>query len=166
MGNKSFCIYGVSAIIQKKIGQNMYILIQERYKGEESPESGLIEVPCGKVLPKESAFDVIRKKVYLETGLTVYKIYGENEANIFSCNLYKTVSFTPFHVAQNLENNYPITIDCFICEATGNNFQNSKDARNIRWISTNDLFHMLNTYPEKFYPMVYDALMKFCMYVS
>lgn len=69
--DQKFAISCVGAIIQREVNGVLCILLQERYKGEDSPESGLIEIPCGKVKVCSSAYDVIRQKVYKETGLTI-----------------------------------------------------------------------------------------------
>ena len=157
-----FCIYGVSAIIKRTVNGKMCILLQERYKGENSSETGLLETPCGKVKITESAFDVIRKKVFVETGIKVTNINGESDVSLFKINGYKVIEFKPFFTSQNLENNYSLLMDFFICEAEGEHCSNSPEAKNIRWIPLDIVKNMLNNRPEVFYPMIIGALKAFC----
>lgn len=160
--DQKFTIFCVGAIIQREINGVLCILLQERYKGEDSPESGLIEVPCGKVKVCSSAYDVIRQKVYKETGLTITRIFGEERAYQRLMNGYRVLEYFPFCSAQNLEGNYSISMDFFICEAKGEHLDHTSESLNIRWVPIHTIREMLNNRQEKFYPMVIGALQKFC----
>lgn len=156
-----FCIHGVSAIILRLINGEKHILIQKRKKGKDSFETGLIEVPCGKVRRQESVFECLRNKVLLETGLVITKIYGENDYEIKELNQYKVINYTPFFSAQNILDNYPIVIETFICEADGEPVFESNDAKDIHWISLRALKGLLEDKKELFYPMVVESLRRF-----
>lgn len=156
-----YCIHGVSAIILRIINGNKYVLIQKRKKGNESFETGLIEVPCGKVKKQESVFECLRNKVFIETGLSITKIYGENDYATKSFNQYEVINYVPFFSAQNIMNNYPIVIDTFICEADGEPVSESDDAEDIHWILLEDLKHMLEENELLFYPMIVLSLKRF-----
>ena len=158
MSLESFCIHGVSAIIQRIIEGEKYILIQERQKGFDSPETGLIEVPCGKVKSGESVFDCIRSKVLIETGLSITKIYGEENFEVIKFKDYNVLSYIPFFSSQNTGDNYPLAMDTFICEADGLALLESFDAKNIRWVTLNELKNMLIDSQDSFYPMIIEPL--------
>jgi len=87
---------GVGGIIEKHIDGIDYILIQERCKNDAKSESGLIEIPAGKIREFENIFDCLRREVYEETGLIVVNIEGENEATYYESNGYKVINYTPF----------------------------------------------------------------------
>ena len=149
----SFCIHGVAAIIGRDIEGEKHILIQDRKKGSTSIETGLIEIPCGKVKKMESVFDCIRNKVLVETGLQITKICGEEKFLSLKANEYNVINYIPFFSTQNTEDNYPIVIETFICEASGETLIESKDAKNIRWISLSSLSKLIEN-ESLFYPMI------------
>jgi len=159
----SFCIHGVAAIIEREFDAVKHILIQERDKGCESTETGLIEIPCGKVKAKESVFDCVRNKVLLETGLKITKIYGEIDFSSIKMNDYAVLNYVPFFSSQNIENNYPIVVETFVCEATGDALQESPEAKNIRWISLESLNELLTRKTILFYPMIVMPLKHYLM---
>ena len=64
------------------------------------------------------------------------------------------ISYIPFFSTQNIENNYPIVIDTFVCRAIGNTLNESFDAKNIRWISLDSLAKLITQNPNLFYPMI------------
>ena len=156
-----FCIFGVASIIQRIIDKKKHILIQRRQKGGDSPETGLIEIPCGKVKKQESLFECIYKKVQIETGLNITKIYGKNSFENKSINGYNVINYIPFFSSQNIEKNYPIVLETFICEADGEPFVESKDAKDIHWISLEDLQQLLLENELLFYPMILMPLKHF-----
>lgn len=166
MGNGTqeqlFSTYCVGAIISRMINGVEHILLQKRYKGVDSPETGLIEVPCAKIRVGGSVYDVIRNKVKLETGLTVTEISGEALANRLSYNGYEVVSFPSFYSAQNLNDNYSIAMGFFVCGTEGEHLPHTSESYDIGWVNTARVLEMVNGSPELFYPMVVDALRKYC----
>lgn len=157
----NFCIHGVAAIVYRVADGVVYVLIQERQKGADSPETGLIEVPCAKVRVGESVFDALVDKVWLETGLRVTSIEGRNSYGHLSSNGYRVVNYIPFFSTQNTRENYPIVIDSYLCSADGEPLVESKDARNIRWVSTVELEELLHSGVDRFYPMIVFPLLRF-----
>lgn len=156
-----FSIHGVSAIIPRKIHGEKCILIQKRQKGSISSETGLLEIPCGKVKEQESSFDCLRNKVLIETGLLVIKIYGETDFNIKCFNQYEVINYVPFFSSQNIRDNYPITIETFICKTKGDPVLGSQDAKEIGWISLEKLKFLLEENEVLFYPMIVEPLKYF-----
>ncbi|MGE5576286.1 MAG: NUDIX hydrolase [Syntrophothermus sp.] len=97
---ESFAIPGVGGIIEKNIAGTDYILIQERCKTDAPAESGLIEIPAGKIRKYENIFDCLRREIWEETGLEVTEIYGEAEAKLIQSQGYKVLSYKPFSCAK------------------------------------------------------------------
>ncbi|CAK7079015.1 DNA mismatch repair protein MutT [Tissierella sp. P1] len=155
---------GVGGIIEKNISGIDYILIQDRYKDDAKSESGLIEIPAGKIREFENIFDCLRREIWEETGLEVTYIEGENEALIFQENDYKVLNYIPFSCSQNIQGTYPIMVQTFICKANGELLRNTNEAKNIRWISLNELQELLEGNEKAFYPMHVVTLKKYLKY--
>lgn len=106
--------------------------MQERHKEDENTDNGMIEIPAGKIREYENIFTTLRREVMEETGLTVTKIHGEELTIESTIRGNRVVSFTPFHVTQN-----------------------------IRWEKAEDIKEMLIKYPDKFFLMHVNALKKY-----
>ncbi len=151
----------VGAIIEKNVNGELHILIQERWKVDDAPENGLIEIPAGKVREYENIFDGLRREVWEETGLRLTEIQGEKETVTCNCNGYKVISFNPFYSSQNLSGVYSIMLQTFICKATGELLTQSDESVNIRWISIRNLKVLLEENENAFFPMHVNALKKY-----
>ncbi|HHV26649.1 MAG TPA: NUDIX domain-containing protein [Tissierellia bacterium] len=158
---EKFAKPAVGAIIEKDINGVSHILIQERYKKDDIPENGLIEIPAGKVRECENIFDALRREIWEETGLIITEIQGEKETVVCNCNEYMVISFNPFYSSQNLSGGYSIMLQTFICKATGELLQQSDESVNIRWISLSNLKTLLEENENTFYPMHINALKKY-----
>lgn len=154
-----FCVFGVGAIIEHKIKEKKFVLIQNRIRKGDEKQDKLIEVPCGKVKAMENAFDVIQQRVWEETGLIVTSIKGKGENR-----LGNTIqSSRPFYTCQSIDPDFPVTINFFICTTEGIPKPHTEAANNIRWISIEELSKMLVHEEEKFFPVVVDALKEYVM---
>ena len=147
-------------IIERNIDGEIYILLQERDKGNNL-EEGLVEIPAGKIREFENIYDCLRREIYEETGLEVTYIQGEDEAVITQHKGYKVLNYTPFACAQNVKGEYPIMVQVFICRASGKELSESDESRNIRWVSLDDLRKMLRDNESSFYPMHLSTLKKY-----
>lgn len=150
---EQFAKPGVGGIIEKNENGIDYILIQERYKDDAPNENGLIEIPAGKIREFENIFDCLRREIKEETGLSVVEIVGEKESITFQSNGYKVINYTPFSSSQNLEGDYPIMVQSFICKVQGDLLLKSNESKNIRWVSLNELSELVNKDEHQFYPM-------------
>lgn len=133
---------GVAGIIENEICGELHILIQQRFKKDAPSESGLFEIPAGKIREFESIFDCLRREIKEETGLDVVEIENEKEAVLYEQNGYKVMFYTPFASAQNIEGTYPIMVQTFICRVTGELKKQSEEAQNIRWMPIRELNHL------------------------
>lgn len=161
-GNLTEFFYKPAAggIIERNVDGEVFILLQERYKGNVR-ENGLIEIPAGKIREFENIYDCLRREIFEETGLEVTYIQGEKEAVITDHKDYKVLNYTPFACSQNVDGNYPIMVQVFICRASGKELNESSESRNIRWVSLNDLRNMLRDDEDSFYPMHISTLKKY-----
>jgi 8-oxo-dGTP pyrophosphatase MutT (NUDIX family) len=158
---EKFAIPGVGAIIEKVIDDTKYILMQERYKEDENTDNGMIEIPAGKIREYENIFTTLRREVMEETGLTITKIHGEELTIESTIRGNRVISFTPFHVTQNLSGAYSIILNTFLCEAEGELKRVTNETRNIRWEKAEDIKEMLIKHPDNFFLMHVNALKKY-----
>lgn len=158
MTNELFAKPAVGAIIEKNINGVCHILIQKRQKN--SSEDGLLEIPAGKIREFENIFDALRREVREETGLTIANVIGENRQTI-ETKSYSTISFSPFCITQNLSGGYSLILFTFICSGEGKLYKKSDESSDIKWIPANKVKLLLDSYPEKFFPMHINALKKY-----
>jgi ADP-ribose pyrophosphatase len=151
----------VGGIIIKSEKGIDYILIQERCKDNGGSENGLIEIPAGKIREFENIFNCLRREIWEETGLKVIEIIGEDETVTIKSNGYKVINYMPFACSQNIEGNYPIMVQTFICKVEGQVLDKTNETKNIRWVSVSELKEMLYNNEKKFYPMHVTTLKKY-----
>ena len=156
-----FAIPGAGGLIRRIREGEAWLLIQERDKAGSPAETGLIEIPAGKIRGCENIFDCLRREIREETGLAVTWIQGEAEAVRVRSNGYDVLSYTPYSSAQNLQGEYPIMVQTFLCEVDGIGLASSDEARAIRWIRLADLRRMVHEEPQRFYPMHLTTLRKY-----
>lgn len=157
---EKFMIPAVTAIVVKETDGVKYLLLQERWKNNPL-EDGLLEIPGGKISEYENIFDSLRREVMEETGYFVKKIYGEENSTFVEFNGYKVLNYEAFASAQNLEKNYPIMTQFFICEVEGEKLEKTNETQNIKWFSLAEVSLLINKSPEKFYPMHINAIRKY-----
>jgi ADP-ribose pyrophosphatase len=148
-------------IIEKNIDGIDYILIQDRCKDDSKLEVGLLEIPAGKIREFENIFECLRREIWEETGLQVTYIQGEDETVVFESNGYRVLNYTPFSCSQNIQGIYPIMVQTFICNASGDLLKKTNETKNIRWISLRELKVLLESNKQSFYPMHVTALEKY-----
>lgn len=159
---EKFMIPAVTAIVVKEIDGVNYILLQERWKNNPL-EDGLLEIPGGKISEYENIFASLRREVIEETGYSVKKIYGEDKSTFVEFNGYRVLNYESFASAQNLEKNYPIMTQFFICEVEGEKLEETNETKNIKWFSLDEVSLVINENPEKFYPMHINAIRKYLL---
>ncbi|MBN1469637.1 MAG: NUDIX domain-containing protein [Fusobacteriaceae bacterium] len=157
---EKFMIPAVTALITMETEGDKFLLIQERWKNNVL-EDGLLEIPGGKIREFENIFDALRREVWEETGYNVTHIHEEEKSIITKLNNYEVISYECFYSSQNLGKNYPIMTHFFLCEVEGNKLEESDESKNINWISLRKLKEIINSNPEKFYPMHIEAIRKY-----
>lgn len=70
---ESFSIHAAGEIIEKIVDGEVFVLLQERYKGNDR-EDGLLEIPAGEIREFENIYDCLRREIFEETGLNVTHI--------------------------------------------------------------------------------------------
>jgi len=158
---EKFQIPGVAAIVQRQSDSGIELLVQDRDKADLVADTGLLEIPAGKIRQFENLFNTLRREVFEETGLRVTEITGEAEAHNVSLNNYQVLSCEPFCVSQNISGHYPIMTVTFLCWGDGELLKTSNESSNIRWMPITELAVLLKQQPHKLYPMHIYALTKY-----
>ena len=158
---ESFAIPGVAGIIEKSFNGIDYILVQDRCKDNTPMESGLIEIPAGKIREYDNVFDCLRREVKEESCLDIIEIEGEAESRICEISGYKVLNYIPFNCSQNVDGYYPIMVQVFLCKVNGELLEKTAESANIRWISLRELSLILKNNENCFYPMHIYTLKKY-----
>lgn len=158
---EKFHIPGVAGIIEKEESGVRKILIQNRAKKDAANESGLIEIPAGKIREFENIFDTLKREIREETGLIVTEVMGGDFSPAIERNGYRVIGGEPFYVSQNIGGTYPILVITFLCKVRGETVIRSNESDHIRWVCVEELAERLSRQPETFYPMHCAALRKY-----
>ena len=158
---ETFAIPAVGAIIVKRIGDEEYILVQNRKKNNGDGMDGLLEIPAGKVREYEDIFEALRREVWEETGLHITAIRGEEDKHFLDVAGNQTIVFSPYCVTQNLSGAYSIILSTFVCEAEGECLERTNETENIRWIKRDELKEIVGQEPERVFLMHVHALRKY-----
>ncbi len=154
----------VGAIVEKDIAGEKHVLIQTRWMPAQDPiYSGMLEIPAG-VLDSgyENIFDVVRREVAEETGLTVGQIKGEELSKTITVGDDKVLLFESYAQEQVIKGQRPYVGSVFICTADGELKHQDEETRDPRWMRVSEVLRMLKQTPEKFFPLQVPALMKYC----
>lgn len=160
---EKFAIPGVGGILEKNVNGEDYILIQDRYKEDAIEESGLIEIPAGKIREFENIFDCLRREIKEETGLEITEIVGEQTCSVVEAEGYRVISYEAFSSSQNILGAYPILVQVFICKVRGELLTESNESRNMRWVTLEKIKQLLDK-PQLLYPMHVATLKKYLEY--
>lgn len=158
---EKFTVPCVAAIIEKITNNEKYILIQTRQKEDGAETNGMLELSAGKIREYENIFEVLRKEVKEETGLSITKILGEDNqiSNFIKGN--EVISYTPYCITQNLSGAYSIILNTFLCEAKGELLTETNESQNIHWIKIEEFKKILKNNPEKTFLLHVNALQKY-----
>ena len=158
---ETFAIPAVGAIIRKRMGDDEYILVQNRKKKSGDGMDGLLEIPAGKIREYENIFEALKREVWEETGLQITSVSGEGECRFMDVEGKKTIMFSPYCVTQNLSGAYSIILSTFLCEAEGELLERTNETENIRWMKREELKEIVENKPESMFLMHVHALRKY-----
>ncbi len=158
---ETFAIPAVGAIIVKRVGDEEFILVQNRKKNNGDGMDGLLEIPAGKIREYENIFVALRREVWEETGLQLTTVRGEEDILLSDVAGNKTIRFSPYCVTQNLSGAYSIILSTFLCEAEGELLERTNETENIRWMRREELKKIVENSPESIFLMHVNALRKY-----
>ncbi|AOZ90839.1 NUDIX hydrolase [Paenibacillus crassostreae] len=135
------------AIIERKMGAEIEIVIQNRNKANEPIT---IELPGGRIEPFESLTQALRREVKEETGLDLIVI-EEEDLRIVSEGVYFEVEcIQPFVAFQTIKGPVDSVGYYFRCKAEGELLDSGDETTDIRWINIKDLKVLLEDDPRQF----------------
>ncbi len=146
MTEERFMKPAAAGIIEKQMEGKQYVLLQDREKEGAESESGLWEIPAGKIREYENIYDCLRREIWEETGLTVTENQGESEAVWYESHGYRVLQYMPFSSAQNVSEAYPIMVQTFLCKAEGVLAMETNETQNLRWVEVRELKAMLHRF--------------------
>ncbi|MEI8067514.1 MAG: NUDIX hydrolase [Candidatus Shapirobacteria bacterium] len=160
----------VSAILERNINSELHIFIQTRWKPKTSPNyTGMIEIPAGGVEPYENIYEAISREVKEETGLIITNIVNDFRSEISENVIHdKNHIFSPFICQQSLETNggLPWVGFVFRCGVTGKIKMQKNEAKDPRWISINELKHLIQKKPETIFPLQFPVLKQYLSFIE
>lgn len=131
----------VRAIIERNGPNGTEMVIQKRVKFNEDKTP--YELPGGRLLEFEPLIEGLKREVREETGLHVTKVFGE-DTRIETMEKDSNVeTMKPFAVYQTTNGPVDSLGVYFRCQATGELLEKGDDTEDIKWISVNELSHLL-----------------------
>lgn len=147
----------VAAIIERVHDGELEVLLQTRWKSEDTLYSGLLEIPGGRIQVGEDIQTALRREVEEETGLQVEDLSPSVDLRLQGKYGKTSVMFVPFCGEQFLGSNYIGFV--FICKATGKLLQKGiYDGKEPRWFKFSQLKKLLSEKPEEIFPYHLSAL--------
>lgn len=160
----------VSAILTRKRNNATEVFLQTRWKPDASPTySGMLEIPAGGIEAYENIYDALRREIKEECGLEITRIIGDYQGSVLEPRPSdKAFAFKPFICQEVLETNggLPWIGFVFLCEAEGEAVLDPAEAKDPQWISVAELKNLVQSNPERFFPLQLPALQYFIGYVE
>lgn len=155
----------VSALLLKKKDNELRVFIQTRWKPKVSPAySGMLEIPAGAIDSYENVYDALKREIKEETNLDVIRIINDYHGDVLKPNKHdKAFVFKPFICQQVLQtdNGLPWIGFVFLCEVKGDVRINTKEAKDPKWLSIQELKRKIEKFPETIFPLQLPVLKYF-----
>lgn len=135
------------AIIERQIGDQIEIVIQNRVKPNEPIT---IELPGGRIELYESLTEALRREVKEETGLDVTEIEGEQTRIVTEGQFFDVECVKPFAAFQTIKGPVDSLGYYFRCKAEGELLVSGDQTSRIRWINVKDLWNLVEKEPQQF----------------
>jgi 8-oxo-dGTP pyrophosphatase MutT (NUDIX family) len=147
----------VSAIIERYRDGELEVLLQTRWKPEDTRYSGLLEIPGGRMQLGEDMQTALSREIKEETGLQIEELTPSVDVRRRGKYGETSLTFVPFCGEQFLGSYFIGFV--FICRASGSLLQKGiYDGKDARWIKFSELKKLLSERPEDFFPYHLSAL--------
>lgn len=147
----------VCAIIERVHNGELEILLQTRWKPEDTLYSGLLELPAGRIEIGEDIQTALRREVREECGLQIEELAPAVDFRRHGKYGRTSVAFVPFCGEQFLGSSYIGFV--FICKAKGKLLRKGTyDGKDPRWFKFSRLKTLLSEKPEVIFPYHLSAL--------
>lgn len=147
----------VGGIIERTHEGEKQLLIQTRdQKGVKSIYNGTIEFAAGILdQPYENVYDAIAREIKEETGLTLKRIIGDSQTEVFSPQGIDAVfGFRPFCCVQQLKEGRPWVGFIFRCEVEdGEPVAQAGETKDVHWIGRQAVKALFEQSPDKLFTL-------------
>lgn len=137
------------AIIERTVNGTLEIVVQTRNKPDEANR---IELPGGRIEQYESLITALIREVKEETGLDVVEIEGE-DTRVDTRGIdsdFEVECIRPFGVYQTINGPFDSVGVYFRCRVEGELLSSGDDTKNPRWITIDELRHLMDDNPLQF----------------
>jgi 8-oxo-dGTP pyrophosphatase MutT (NUDIX family) len=155
----------VSALLERTYNGQRQVFIQTRFQETKSVSYlNTFEIPTGEVNGYDNVYEILKREVEKETGLELIRVIGDEPTGVLE-NIpgEKSMAFRPFMCQQVLKTNdgLPWFGFVFLCEARGEIKQERLEAKKPQWMSLKNLKQIMDTQPEKIFPLQFATLQKY-----
>lgn len=142
----------VSAIVERKRGKTMELLMQVRWKPKNDPVySGAFEIPAGGIELGESVYDALKREVFEETGLRVTGFRPEVRTKTHSQKGDDVFALVPFCCQQQITGRARVGF-VFVCSVEDAAPVPAPDeVRDITWMTTSAVRKLIEKSPERMF---------------
>lgn len=152
----NFALPAVTAIIEREVNGEKEILVQTRWRPDDSDNyHNKIELVSGVLdKPYENILEAVKREVLEETGLTVTEIIDLKTSKIYTPSSDAAFAFNPLTAFQQLKGGRAWVGFAFVVHVAPGEVKFQEDeTRDPRWIKKSELKELLNSSPEKFFTL-------------
>ena len=152
-----YCVPFVGGIIERIHHGKRQLLVQTRFHPRrESIYNGTLEFTAGVLdKPYENVFDAIAREITEETGLTLKRIIGEDNTEVYSPRqIDGAFGFRPFCCVQQLRHERPWVGFIFRCEVEAGELTDQEgETKDVRWMDFEEVHKLFLTAPGQFFTL-------------
>ncbi len=150
----------VGAIVEKSNDPQRPILVQVRWKEDNNPSNGLLEIPAGHIEPLEHPFEALKRETYEESGIVITSLWPNKEYFSEHNSGWHSLAWTPFCV-ESCVNCTRIGL-VFVCQGEGKlKEKGDVDAKEARWMDYTELKRSIENEPNRWFFFHIGALKKY-----
>ena len=130
----------VRGLVVRETEKGKQLIIQLRKRAGE-PE--VYELPGGRINEYEKMVDGLRREIMEETGLTVKKIYGEQESVLITGSSFSMECSKPYAAYQTIEGPVDSFGVYFLCAADGEPQKAGDDSADVHWAGLDEVQRLI-----------------------
>lgn len=131
----------VRGLIVRESEKGKQLLIQLR---KRKGEAEVYELPGGRINEYEKMVAGLRREIMEETGLTVKKIFGEQESVLTTGSSFSMECSKPYAAYQTIEGPVDSFGVYFLCEAEGEPEREGDDSADVHWADLEEVQRLID----------------------
>lgn len=151
------CIPFVGGIIERKVNNEIELLMQTRWKPDRDPlYSGTFEFPAGVMnYTYENVYETLKREIKEETGLELKSITEDSKTKVYSPKGNDaSFGFRPFCCVQQLKEGRPWIGFIFLCEVEeGVPNAQVDEVKDVKWMKQSEVKQLFEHEPEKLFTL-------------